>query len=69
MWNGEEIDEAARRRVVALYQLTFADPSDADEKVAGEPVYLIAAMAADKVLRLKPQNLVDRPAGAAYWRR
>ena len=28
------------------------------EKVRGEPVYLIAAMTADKVLRLKPQNLV-----------
>ena len=28
------------------------------EKVRGEPVYLIAAMAADKVLRLKPQNLI-----------
>ena len=24
----------------------------------GEPVYLIAAMDSDKVLRLKPQNLV-----------
>jgi hypothetical protein len=58
LWHGDEIDEAARRRVVALYQLTFADPSDADEKVRGEPVYLIAAMAADKVLRLKPQNLI-----------
>ena len=58
LWNGEEIDEAARRRVVGLYRLTFVDPNDADEKVRGEPVYLIAAMAADKVLRLKPQNLI-----------
>ena len=58
LWNGEEIDEAARRRVVGLYQLTFVDPNDAEEKVRGEPVYLIAAMAADKVLRLKPQNLI-----------
>jgi hypothetical protein len=28
------------------------------EKVRGEPVYLFAVMAADKTLRLKPQNLV-----------
>ena len=28
------------------------------EKVRGEPVYLLAAMTADEVLRLKPQNLV-----------
>ena len=28
------------------------------DKVRGEPVYLILAMTADKLLRLKPQNLV-----------
>jgi hypothetical protein len=28
------------------------------DKVKGEPVYLILAMDADKVLRVKPQNLV-----------
>jgi hypothetical protein len=28
------------------------------ERVRGEPVFLIAAMTADKTLRLKPQNLV-----------
>jgi len=55
---GDEVDEAARGRVVGLYRLTFADPMDMVEKVRGEPVYLMAAMAADKVLRLKPQNLV-----------
>jgi hypothetical protein len=58
LWNGEDLDDSARRRVVGLYRLTFADPTDADEKVRGEPVLLIAAMAADKVVRLKPQNLV-----------
>lgn len=58
LWNGDELDEQLRRRVVGLYRLEFADPNDAEEKVRGEPVYLIAAMTADKVLRLKPQNLV-----------
>jgi hypothetical protein len=28
------------------------------ENVAGEPVYVIMAMTPEKVLRLKPQNLV-----------
>jgi hypothetical protein len=28
------------------------------DKVQGEPVYLIMAMDKDKILRLKPQNLV-----------
>jgi hypothetical protein len=58
LWNGEELEEAARRRVVGLYRLTFEDPCDTEESVRGEPVYLIAAMSADKVLRLKPQNLI-----------
>ncbi len=44
--------------MVGLYRLTFADPADVVEKVRGEPVYLMTAMTADKVLRLKPQNLV-----------
>jgi len=28
------------------------------EKIRGEPVYLLAAITADEVLHLKPQNLV-----------
>jgi hypothetical protein len=58
LWKGDELDEATRGRVVGLYRLTFADPTNMVERVQGQPVYLMAAMAADKVLRLKPQNLV-----------
>lgn len=58
LWNGDEVDEATRRRVVGLYRLTFIDPAVVLEKIRGEPVYLLAAMTADKVLRLKPHNLV-----------
>jgi hypothetical protein len=58
LWHGDELDQAVQSQVVALYRLTFTDPTVAVEKVRGEPVYLIAAMAADKTLRLKPQNLV-----------
>ncbi len=58
LWQGEELDEAARGRIIGLYRLTFRDPGVALDKVGGEPVYLILAMDSDKVLRLKPQNLV-----------
>ena len=54
--------------MVGLFRLTFRDPDVVIEKVRGEPVYLILAMTADKLLRLKPQNLVDRPAGPRIWR-
>jgi hypothetical protein len=58
LWNGEALDEAVQARVVGLFRLTFRDPDVVMDKVKGEPVYLILAMDQDKVLRLKPQNLV-----------
>ena len=58
IWNGGEIDDAMRACLVGLYRLTFRNPSNPIEKVRGEPVYLLAAMTADGMLRLKPQNLV-----------
>jgi len=58
LWNGEEIDEATMARVIGLFELIFRDPSIVLDKVKGEPVYLILAMTADKLIRMKPQNLV-----------
>lgn len=58
LWNGEEIDEATMGRVVGLFRLTFAGPEVMLDKVRGEAVYLILAMTADNLIRMKPQNLV-----------
>ena len=58
LWKGDEIDESTRGRVIGLYRLTFADHADVLEKVRGEPIYVITAMTADRLLRLKPQNLL-----------
>ena len=58
LWSGESLDEASASRVAALYRLTFRDPAAVDEATKGEPVYLILATTQDKVLRMKPQNLV-----------
>jgi hypothetical protein len=58
LWNGEELDDAARRRIVGLYRLTFRDPGPVLDKARGEPIYLIMAMTSDGLLRVKPQNLV-----------
>ena len=44
--------------MVGLYQLDFRDPSIVIDKVKGEPVYLILAMTPDKLIRMKPQNLL-----------
>jgi hypothetical protein len=58
LWHGEEIDDATLGRVVGLFRLTFRDSSLMLDKVRGEPVYMILAMAPDKIIRMKPQNLV-----------
>jgi hypothetical protein len=58
LWNGDEIEEAERARVIGLFRLTFSDPAVVIEKVGREPVFLILAMNADKILRMKPQNFV-----------
>jgi Family of unknown function (DUF6352) len=58
LWNSDEADAATQGRLVALYGLDFRDPTAADDAVAGEPVYLILAMTPEKVLRMKPQNLI-----------
>jgi hypothetical protein len=59
IWNGNDMDSALQARLVGLYRLNFHNPSDVMDKLRGEPVYLLAAMTADEVLRLKPQNLVN----------
>jgi hypothetical protein len=58
LWNGDELDDAARGRIVGLYRLTFRDPAPVLDKAKGEPIYLIMAMTPDGMLRVKPQNLV-----------
>ena len=58
LWNGEEVDAAARERIVGLYRLGFRNAEVVLEKARGEPIYLILAMSPDRMLRMKPQNLV-----------
>ena len=58
IWNGNDLDDITRAKLVGLFRLTFLDPADMIEKVRGKPIYLLAAVAADEILRLKPQNLV-----------
>ena len=65
LWNGAVLDGDSARRIVALMRLHI-DDTLVDERVGTRPVYLIMAMGADKVVRLKPQNLlVGLPLAAA----
>jgi hypothetical protein len=58
LWNGAALDDNAAERIVALMRLTIKDARLVDERVGDKPIYLILAMGADRVVRLKPQNLI-----------
>jgi uncharacterized protein DUF6352 len=54
LWNVGTLDAATAERVVALYRLTLAESAAETDG----PIYLILAMTPDRVLRMKPQNLL-----------
>jgi hypothetical protein len=58
VWKGEALDQQTMERIVGLFRLTFRDVAPVKDGLRGEPVYLILAMTPDKVIRMKPQNLV-----------
>lgn len=58
LWRGEELEQAARERIIGLYRLTIGNPEIVLDTARGEPIYLILAMTPDRMLRMKPQNLV-----------
>ncbi len=58
LYNGAEPEEERLARILALFRLEFADPAAMRADLAGRPVYLGLAMAPDRTLRLKPQNLL-----------
>jgi hypothetical protein len=58
LWIGEELDSAAAARLVGIFRLTFGDARLVADRLKGEAIYLFLAMDADKLLRMKPQNLL-----------
>ena len=58
LYLGKPVDAADLERLALLFRLEFHDPADALPEAAGRPVYLGLACAADRSLRMKPQNLL-----------
>lgn len=58
LWRGDAIDEATQARLVALFELRVRDAVLVDPALGREPAYLILACTPEKVMRIKPQNLV-----------
>jgi len=58
LWNGMQVEQGRMRRILALFRMDFADPSDMRPELCGRPVYLALSCGDDEVLRMKPQNLL-----------
>lgn len=58
LYQGQEVDEERMARMLCLFRLDFAEPTAVRPEIAGKPVYLAMAMDEQKLLRLKPQNLL-----------
>jgi hypothetical protein len=58
LWNGEPLADDAYSRILALFRLTFVDIGEMEKRIAGYPVYILLAMTPDKLVRVKPQNLI-----------
>ena len=58
LWRGEAPDAEAQSRVLAMFRMTLADREAVESRVAGHPIYILLAMGTDKMVRVKPQNLI-----------
>ena len=58
LWQGRELEDGAAERIVSLFRLSFPDTGEAQPEIGARPVWLILAMTADSLVRMKPQNLV-----------
>jgi hypothetical protein len=58
LWQGRKVTAAEQQRVLAVFRLNFVDDTQVLPAVKGHPVWLLLAETPDRIVRLKPQNLV-----------
>ncbi|MGL4242450.1 MAG: DUF6352 family protein [Beijerinckiaceae bacterium] len=58
LWKGKDLPDADRARIVALYRMDLGDDPRVLPQVRGKPIYLILGMGLDRIVRMKPQNLI-----------
>jgi hypothetical protein len=59
LWRGEIIDDEDVSRVIAMFAIKADAALPFAPEVSGRPVYLLMAHDQDRLLRMKPQNLVS----------
>jgi hypothetical protein len=58
LYQGQDVEPERMAGMLCLFSLHFEEPQAMRPEVAGRPVWLAMGMDAQKVLRLKPQNLL-----------
>jgi hypothetical protein len=58
LWKGIGLDDETRSRVVALFRVTVDPPASDAAPTDEHTIYLFMGMTRDKILRMKPQNLL-----------
>lgn len=58
LYNKEPVDADELKNVICLFRLDFVDEAAITQAQAGKPVYMGIAMNDEKLLKLKPQNLL-----------
>jgi Family of unknown function (DUF6352) len=58
LWQGEEPPQDGLNRIVALFQARVHEPGEMLEAAAGKPFPLILAMTSNRIVRVKPQNVL-----------
>jgi hypothetical protein len=58
LYNKEPVDADELKNVICLFRLDFIDEAAITQAQAGKPVYMGIAMNDEKLLKLKPQNLL-----------
>jgi hypothetical protein len=56
LWQGEEVEDPDR--IIGIFRLTFEETEMVRPEVLGRTVWLFLAIDPDRMLRLKPQNLI-----------
>ena len=58
LWRGETVDDDEASRLLAIFAIKPDAAHPFSPEVSGRPIYLLMASDADRLLRMKPQNLV-----------
>ncbi|MDA7946855.1 MAG: DUF6352 family protein [Hyphomicrobiaceae bacterium] len=58
LYEGKELAEGDGERIVALFRMWVEDEAAVIDTVRGKPIYLGLAMSEDRIVKMKPQNLL-----------